>query len=273
MVEEIDDIESNKTGRIFTELAGEMRRSMLLKLMEKSFKLSELAKELDTTIQHAHSNINRLMDTGLVTKDSKGSLSITTYGKTVMNQLPAFDFLIKHKDYFQDHTLGNLPLKFERRIGDLDNSSIVKGVVVVLQRWKLMYQGADEYINTITSQVLVDLIEPLAEKVRSGTKLLYIMPENVIVPKGTSEATKKAGWKSLLTEGKAERRMVKKVLVTTIVTDRSAGVLFPDLKNEVDMNVMFYSEDPVFREWCQDYFKYMWDLSDLFDESNLRREI
>ncbi|MGH9879613.1 MAG: helix-turn-helix transcriptional regulator, partial [Nitrososphaerales archaeon] len=200
-------------------------------------------------------------------------LGLTTYGKTVMNQLPTFHFLSEHKAYLRDHTFGNLPLKFERRIGDLDNCSVVRGVVAVLQRWKLMYRGAGEYINTITSQVLVDLIEPLAEKVNSGTKLSYIMPEDVIIPKGTLEATKKVGWEKILAEKKAERKMVKKVPVATIVTDKSGGVLFPNLKNEVDMNTMFYSEDPVFREWCQDYFRYMWDSAELFDRGRLLREI
>ncbi len=275
MVEEIDSesAETNKAGRIFTELAGDARRAMLLKLRERSLKLSTLSKDLDMTIQHAHSNINRLIEVGLVEKTSTGYLSLTTYGKTMINQLPAFHFLAEHKDYFRDHTFGNLPLKFERRIGDLDNCSVVKGVVAVLQRWKLMYQGAGGYINTITSQVLVDLIEPLAAKVKSGTKLLYVMPEDVIVPKGTLEATKKVSWESILAERKAERRMIKSVTVSTIVTDRSAGVLFPNLKNEVDMNVMFYSEDSSFREWCQDYFRYVWESSELFDKGKLRQEI
>lgn len=267
------DMEPTGLDRVFTELAGNMRRTILFMLNEKSLKLSQLAKELDTTIQHVHSNINRLMSVGLVGKNSNGSLSLTPYGKTIIKQVPTFQFLIQHNNYFQEHAFGNLPLKFERRIGDLSNCSVVSGVVAVLQRWKLMYQGANEYINTVTSQVLVDLIEPLARKVRAGTKLSYIMPEDVIIPKGTAEATEKVSWKSLLAEGKAERRMVKKVLVATIVTDRSAGVLFPNLKNEVDMNAMFYSEEPVFHEWCQDYFRYMWDSAGMFDVKRLQHEI
>ena len=273
MAEEIDGAEPTKTGQIFTELAGDVRRTMLLKLDERSLKLSELAKELDTSIQHAHSNINRLIDIGLVIKNSGGSLSLTTFGRAVMKQLPTFHFLAEHKSYFQDHTLGDLPLKFERRIGDLNNCSVVKGVVAVLHRWKFMYLEAGEYIDTITTQVLVDLIEPLAEKVRSGTKLSYIMPEDVIIPKGTSEATKKVSWESLLAEGKVKRRMVKNVLIATIVTDKYACVLFPNLKNETDMDVMFYSDDEVFREWCQDYLRYMWDSSEMFDRKKLQREI
>jgi predicted transcriptional regulator len=272
-MEDLVDADLAETGGIFTELAGELRRSILYLLGEKSLKLSQLAKELDTTIQHAHININRLINVGFVEKDSKGSLSLTTYGRTVLRQMPTFQFLTKYKDYFSEHTLGNLPLKFERRIGDLNNCTLIKGVAPVLQRWKVMYQSAGGYINTITSQILVDLIEPLAQKVRNGTKLSYIMPEDVIVPKGTLETVKKVSWSSLLAEGKAERRMTKKVLVSIIVTDKAVGVLFPNLKNEVDMNLMFYSEDETFGEWCQDYFRYMWDSSDIFDRRKLEREI
>jgi predicted transcriptional regulator len=272
MTEEISDAEESKTGQIFTELAGKVRRAMLFRLNEKSLKLSELAKDLNITIQHAHSNINRLTDIGLVEKDSNGSISLTTYGRTIIKQIPSFNFLGEHKEYFQDHTLGNIPLKFERRIGDLNECKVVKGVVAVLQGWKLMYQRAGEYINSIIPQVPVDLIEPLAEKIKGGTKFSYILPEDAIVPKGMSEATKKVSWNTLLTEGKAERRMVKKIQAATVITDKSACVLFPNLKNEIDMNAMFYSEDKVFHEWCQDYFRYVWYASDLFDRRKVQSE-
>ncbi len=272
MSEDSEDTQSTKTGQIFTELAGRVRRAMLFRLNEKSLKLSELAKDLNITIQHAHSNINRLTDIGLIEKDSNGSLNLTTYGRTIIKQIPSFNFLGEHRDYFQDHTLGNMPLKFERRIGDLNECKVVKGVVAVLQRWKLMYQEAGEYINSIIPQVPVDLIEPLAAKIKDGTKFSYILPEDAIVPKGMSEATKKVSWNSLLAEGKAERRMVKKLQVATIITDQLACALFPNLKNEIDMNVMFYSEDKVFHEWCQDYFRYMWYSSDLFDRRKVQSE-
>jgi predicted transcriptional regulator len=272
MSRDISDTEQSQAGQIFMELAGEVRRDILLTLSKDNLKLSQLAKNLDVTIQHIHSNVNRLIDIGLVEKTSDNTVRLTTYGKTIVKQLPTFHFLTQHKDYFQDHTFGDLPLKFERRIGDLNNCSVVRGVVAVLQRWKFMYKEATEYINTITTQVPVDLIESLTEKVRSGVKLSYIMPEDVIIPKGTSEILRKVSWDSLLAEKKAERKMVKRVLVSTIVTDKSACVLFSNLKNEIDMNVMFWSDDNVFREWCQDYFRYMWYASDLFDKRKVQLE-
>jgi hypothetical protein len=36
------------------------------------------------------------------------------------------------------------------------------------------------------------------------------------------------------------------------------------------MNMMFVSRDPIFHEWCLDYFRYRWYGSDIFDESRLK---
>ena len=67
---EIEDF--SNTSRIFVELAGDLRLQMLMRLNQENLRLSELAKELDATMQEAHRNINRLIDTGLVEKGSAG---------------------------------------------------------------------------------------------------------------------------------------------------------------------------------------------------------
>ena len=42
------------------------------------------------------------------------------------------------------------------------------------------------------------------------------------------------------------------------------------MKETADLNTMFYSEDPLFHEWCLDYFRYKWYGSDIFDESKVK---
>jgi predicted transcriptional regulator len=273
MEEQVAADELTNIGRLFTELAGNTRRLMLIELNEKRMRLSELAKRLNITVQSAHSNISRLIDIGLVTKISDGSMNLTTYGRAVLQQLPTFEFLSEHEEYFADHKFGDLPPKFSRGIGDLNDCSVVKGVVSVLQTWKIMYREAREYINSIIPQVPVDLIEPLADVINRGIGFSYILPENAIIPFGMSESVKKVSWNSLLAEGKVQRRMVKRITVATVLTDKSACLLFQDMKNEIDMNLMFYSDSIVFHEWCKDFFRYIWDSADLFDRRKLEREI
>ena len=67
-------------GSLFFELAGELRLSMLMKLAQKQYRLSQLAAELGATMQEAHRNMTRLIESGLVLKDSEGDLILTPYG-------------------------------------------------------------------------------------------------------------------------------------------------------------------------------------------------
>lgn len=267
-MEETHDL--SNTSQIFIELAGELRRQMLLKLNQESLRLSDLAKELNATMQEAHRNVNRLIDIGLVEKDSDGLLSLTTYGKIILKQIPTFAFLTEHKDYFTEHTLGELPVKFVQRIGALYNGQVVKGVVRVLEAWKDIYNDANEYIYEVMSQVPLDLIEPLVERINKGVKFSYIFGQDVVVPKGRSELLQKLGWRELMARGLVERKMADKVQVMTMLNERQAAVLFPNLKGETDLNTMFYSDDPLFHEWCLDYFRYKWYGSDIFDESRIK---
>lgn len=63
------------SGSLFFELAGDLRLSMLTKLRQKQYRLSQIAMELDATLQESHRNMIRLIDSGLVSKDSEGDSS------------------------------------------------------------------------------------------------------------------------------------------------------------------------------------------------------
>ncbi|HEX6562555.1 MAG TPA: winged helix-turn-helix domain-containing protein, partial [Nitrososphaera sp.] len=59
----------SNTEKTFFELASEQRLSILFRLNEKKAKISQLAKDLNITMQEAHRNVNRLQDAGLIEKD------------------------------------------------------------------------------------------------------------------------------------------------------------------------------------------------------------
>lgn len=259
------------TEKTFFELASEQRLAIIFRLNEKSAKISQLAKDLGITMQEAHRNVNRLQDAGLIEKDPEGIFSLTTFGNTIIKQIPTFNYLSKHKEYFSEHILGELPIKFIMRLGALDRCEFVKGVVAILERWKDIYRQADQYIYEIVPQVPIDLIDPAVTRVKEkGVKYSYVLPKNVIVPKGRKDLLKKLGHNELLNKGAIERRMVESVQVAVILNEKQAAVLFPTQKGETDMNLIFVSSDSVFHEWCLDYFRYRWYGSDIFDESKLK---
>lgn len=117
-------------GSLFFELAGDLRLSMLSRLSEKDYRLSQLASELDATMQEAHRNMTRLIESGLVSKGREGELVLTAYGRTVVSLVPSYDFLYRHRDFFADHSLGDLPPKFVQRLGSFRGCEMVHGVKI-----------------------------------------------------------------------------------------------------------------------------------------------
>lgn len=260
-------------GSLFFELAGDLRLSMLARLNEKDYRLSQLASELDATMQEAHRNMTRLIESGLVSKGREGELVLTAYGKTVVSLVPSYDFLYKNREFFADHSLGDLPVKFVQRIGAFRGCEMVHGVMAILQRWKNLYGESQQFIKEIMAQVPLDLIETVSERVDKGVKFSYIFASNAVVPKGRTQLLQKVGWRNFINKGMVERRMLPDVRVMTIFNEKQGCVMFPNQKGEPDLNVMFYGETPEFLEWCSDFFDHQWRLAGPFDEGKLKREV
>ena len=267
------------TQWIFFELSSDQRLSILFKLNRQQsetgvYNLSKLAKHLNVTMQEVHRNLNRLVDAGLIEKDSAGIFSLTTFGNTIINQIATFDFLSRNKEYFSTHTFGKeTRMKFIQRIGALNNCEFISGLVAVIELWKRLYTESSEYIYGMLPQIPLDLIEAVIPKIKEhgGIKFNYILPQKAMVPKKRTELLKNAGFHEFIKKGIVERRMVDRIQVAIVLNEKQATVMFPTAKGqgETDMNSVFYSEDPLFHEWCLDYFRYNWYNSKSFDESKL----
>jgi len=224
-------------------------------------------------MQEVHRNLNRLMETGLIKKDSQGTFTLTTFGNTILKQIPTYDFLSRNKEYFSEHTLGDIPMKFIQRIGALTNSEYIPGMVAAIELWKELYNNSTKYIYGMLPQIPLDLIETIIPKIKDGgVKFSYILPQKAVVPRKRTDLLKNAGFQDLLKKGSVERRMVDRVPVGVVLNEKQATLMFPTFKGDTaDMNSMFYSKDDLlFHEWCLDYFRYCWYGSKSFDESKLQ---
>ncbi len=254
----------------FLELASTQRLHILFKLLQKKSTPTSIAKELDATKQEVHRNFGRLEDGGLIEKDTDGKYTLTTFGQTMCSQVPSLVFLSQNRKYFEDHNFGDIPQKFIMRTGQLASGQHIKGFVKVLEKWKMIYQNADQYIYEILSEVPLDLIEPLVKQIKKGVHFNYILSESVVVPKGRKALLKKLGFNDLIEKGLVERKMKKKVQTILILNEKEACILFPKSDGESDMSQMIYGNDLAFHEWCLDYFRYCWYGSDIFEESKVK---
>jgi predicted transcriptional regulator len=260
----------DKTSENFLELASPQRLEILFKLLQKRSTPTFLAKDIGATKQEVHRNFTRLEDSGLIEKDKDGKYGLTTFGKTMCTQVPSIVFLSQNRKYFEDHTFGNLPTKFIMRAGQLASGKYVKGVSKTLEQWKHVYKNADEYVYEILSEVPLDLIEPLIRRVKQGIRFQYIFDENVVAPKGRKALLKKLGFDKLIEKGMVERKMDKDVRTVLVLNEKEACLMFPRIEGDADITEMLYSDDPMFHEWCLDYFRYCWYGSDVFQESKLK---
>ncbi|MFB5624855.1 MAG: helix-turn-helix transcriptional regulator, partial [Nitrosopumilus sp.] len=259
-----------ETADYVLDLASPQRLNILFILLGKNSTPTQIAKKLDATKQEVHRNFTRLVESGLIEKRIDGKYSLTTFGEVVCTQVPTVVFLSQNRKYFEEHTLGDIPYKFKMRCGQLANGNHIKGFSKVMEQWKSIYKNSNEYIFEILSEVPLDLIEPLVKRVKKGVKFNYIFSESAVIPKGRKSILKKLGFDKLMEKGLVKRKMRQNVQTVLVLNEHEACVMFPNKDGESDLSEMFYSNDPMFHEWCLDYFRYYWYGSDIFKESKLK---
>jgi predicted transcriptional regulator len=249
---------------IFMELASETRCSMLLMLDEQPRRANELAKKLNLTVQEAHRNTTRLLEAGIIEKSSDGLFALTEYGRIIMTQISCFQFLKTHRQFFKDHTLGDIPAKFIQRIGALENCKVISGVTAIFEKLKKLESGANENLKIMVSQAWPEEGRILVDRATHGIKVRALVGRNTVFPKEVVESVVKE-IQALPSKADLENRMVDKVSVALYLADNQSGVMFANSKGDVDMGTLFVSDDPVFNEWCFDLFSYTWEHSKPFD--------
>ena len=265
------------TARTFFELGSAQRIAIMIKIAESKCNLAKLSKDLHSTMPEVRRNIIRLTNNKFIEREYDGRFVLTTFGKTILEQIPTLDFLSRNKDYFSDHILSPLPPKFRRRIGSLSNSILISGFVSVNECLKDIYDKSQKYAYAIIPEVPLDLIESIAARLKRAEnkdfRFSYILSTHAIVPRRRRDLLEALGYDELLKKGTVERRMVNSLLVGVVLNDTQACVTFPRIqknnKIDTDMTSMFYSDDPDFHEWCLDYYRYIWHNSRSFEEKGL----
>jgi predicted transcriptional regulator len=255
----------------FFEISSELRVSVLFSLRNKPSSLSNLAKEIDVTAPELHRNLARLQKADLIRKDADGNYHLTLYGKTVCEQIPVFDFMLKNKKYFEGHDFADLPTKYVQRIGALSESDLIVGYVKVIDQWESIYRNAKEYISNILIETPYNekLLKTLEGKLSNNIKISSIFSESAIISKDRQELLCKFNFSKFVKEGLLERKMKKDVKVAVVLNEKEAGVIFPTREGEPDLSKMFYSSDGSFHEWCFDFFSECWKSSTSFQETKL----
>jgi len=258
-------------AKYFLEVASEQRLKIIQLINEEEFRLSELAKKLDSTTPEVHRNLQRLEKSGFIIKNSNGHFVLTTLGQTILSIIPNLTFIIKNKKYFLKHPIDSLPQKFISRIGDLSNCKLHSSYVNVFDYWKNIYANSQEYIYNILYEVpyFDEFVTPIHDKLSQGIKVKSIFYEKAMVSGSRSDIIKK--FKKYIDNGDIQRMMTKNVNAAVILNEKQSSLIFPDIDGKVDVGYAFTSEDPQFHQWCFDYFNYSWYNALPFVEKKLEK--
>lgn len=255
--------------QLFANLASIPRLSILCYLNEKESRISDISEKLGMSMQALHRHVKTLQASGLIRKDPTGFLAITNFGDVILRQIPSFQFLWKYRTYFEAHSMSQLPLDTIQTIGALNNCEILHGTAAIVEKWKTMTTNANKYLKVVTGQVILDLAKHTAEKIKGGIQMSYVLGQNTVVPKGRYELLNKIGWRTLISEGRIERKMANKIYVNLVITDKEAAVNFPHLDGTLDLYSNFYGSDIQFHNWALKLFDHVWNHAGIFDETKL----
>jgi predicted transcriptional regulator len=258
-------------SEISSELASETRCSILISLQNKPAKLSSLARELDITVQEAFRNINRLMEASLVKRGSRGYIldssnsdnsgvfHLTELGRLVTKQIIPYILVVRmYQEVLEDHTLRDIPDKFVQRIGAFQNCKVVKNVTAIFEKLKKLESAANKSLKIMVSQAWPEEGKILVERAINGVEVSGMFGRNTVFPKEVID-TVIPTIEGLARSGKIKRKMLDRVNIALYISESQSALMLPNMKDEVDMNILIVGDDPFFNEWCLDLFNYFWE--------------
>lgn len=259
------DSNESLLSEIFMELASDTRCDILAMLHEKPSQATKIANALKLTKQETHRNTARLTEVGIIKKDVDGFFALTEFGTAITNQFSYFQFLNKHKEFFERHTFQNIPEKFVQRLGALENTRLVSSVTEILEKLKRMESSTKNQLKLMVAQGWHEEGKIILDLAKKDVKVDTIVGKNTIIPSELIEGKTIKEIEKLSIERKnLEARQVNKVEIAVYISDESCAIMFPNRKGEIDMNNMFVGNDGRAYEWCNDVFDHYWKFSKPF---------
>ena len=117
---------------VMFEVSNEERVNIMKALTRETTSFSGLARTLGITTQEVSRHFNRLVESGLATRDGEGHPVLTPYGVIMLRQLGSTMFTTQNKEYFRTHDASGLPDKFIGRFGELTGATYTDDIMLAI---------------------------------------------------------------------------------------------------------------------------------------------
>lgn len=261
-------------SQLFSELGNDARMKILHTLLQKSMKTTEITKILKMSIPGTQKHLVKLFSLDLIQKNPDSSLSLTEKGRIVLDLISNFDFIYEKPEILKNHTLSFLPSKFVKRLGDLQNCKVTKGYVNNIEIYKDIILNSMQYVKHCTNTIPIDTYKiAIPHFKKHNVNMSFILAKEMNLPSGWKEIQEKLGEEELVQKGLMQRHMIDKLNVIMWVSENMCSLILPRLDGSMELETMLVSTDSSFREWCSDYFDYLWEHSNSFVQNYVSENI
>lgn len=240
-------------------MSHEYRYEILLILQKEAKRITDLNRAMKLTTTEVRRHVSRLAQVGLIKRDIEGYYHLTPYGETSLILFQEFDFLSSNDEYFQAHTLTNIPTRFVKQIGELSSSTNVASVMDFIRFTEILFNESREYVWLLVDQFPLHSLSTIVEAIERGVQFKIIEPRdralNPDLDSLTSEETQalsRTRYTPLV-----EQRMLDEVDAFLCLSDKRCVLAFPTSDGQYDYKG-FTATDVSSLEWCRELFEYYW---------------
>ena len=252
-------MKASKFHDLLFEMSHEYRYEILLILQKEAKRITDLNREMKLTTTEVRRHVSRIAQVGLIKRDIEGYYHLTPYGETSLILFQEFDFLSSNDEYFQSHTLTNIPTRFVKQIGELSSSTNVASVMDFIRFTEILFNESREYVWLLVDQFPLHSLSTIVEAIERGVQFKIIEPRdralNPDLDSLTSEETRalsRTRYTPLV-----EQRMLDEVDAFLCLSEKRCVLAFPTSDGQYDYKG-FTATDVSSLEWCKELFEYYW---------------
>ena len=247
---------------VMFEISNEERVNIMKALTQEKTTFSRLARRLDITTQEVSRHFNRLVESGIATRDSDGHPVLTPYGLIILRQLGSTLFTTQNKDYFGTHDATGLPDKFLGRFGELTKMKYIDDIMLAIHNSVRIIQEAEEYLLDINLPYIASGFPHIKAAYERGVKGHFLRGADLHVPNEMQDIREEVFPDGFLDYIRREELLMDRFLDVDIIlymNEKEVALLsFPTLNGSYDYRG-FTCTDPTALEWCRDMFYYYWE--------------
>jgi predicted transcriptional regulator len=236
------------------EMSNDIRHNILLLLLQKPERMTQIAKTLGLTSPEVSRHLTRLTETKLIEKDADNFYSVTNFGEYLLNSLVDLEFITKHRDYFLRHSAVNIPIRFQKRMSEISGYRLEENFMKFLNFVTDKIRDSREYVWLYIDQYPILALDSMRSSVEHGVRY------RIIETGEATESNEIFDMKYMVAfDGKPPMVEVKKHPrrdVYLFISDQGSAISFPSQKG-FDYTG-FVNDGVADSEWVRDLFNYYW---------------